>query len=80
MKANKIFWYARARDIKYMGPFTTQLDAFRATIGLDGLPVEGAFVWCTDKEIDDKKEEEHERENTRKKLRNVALSATNSKS
>lgn len=44
-EAPKTQWFARAGDIKRMGPFASHVEAARAVIGLDGAPVEGAFVW-----------------------------------
>ena len=41
----KPYWWARAKDIKHMGPFKTQELAWAGVMGLDGTPVEGAIVW-----------------------------------
>lgn len=41
----RVVWYARAGGIARSGPHATQVEAARATIGHDGLPLEGAFVW-----------------------------------
>ena len=41
-----ITWYARARGVARMGGYATQLDAWNALRGHDGLPVPEATVWC----------------------------------
>lgn len=38
-------YLARAKDIKYMGPYETEREAWAAVMGHDGLPAEGALVW-----------------------------------
>lgn len=43
----KINWYSGTDDIKYMGPFKSQLEAWDALKGLEGFPVKGSKVWCT---------------------------------
>lgn len=43
----KINWYAGSEHIKWMGPYKSQLEAWEAVKGLDGLPVPGFRVWCT---------------------------------
>jgi hypothetical protein len=50
MKQKK-YWYARSEWIIYMGPYKSELEAWKATIGLDGLPAKDAAVWCTDKKL-----------------------------
>lgn len=47
----KIYWYASCAEIKWMGPYETELIAWKALIGLDGLPVPSGRVWCTDKKL-----------------------------
>lgn len=42
-------WYARTDHILWMGPYDTMEQAMRATIGRDGVPVSGAFVWPADR-------------------------------
>ncbi len=41
----KVRWFARGGGVKRMGPFASQVQAAQAIMGLDGEPVEGAFVW-----------------------------------
>ncbi len=43
----RINWYASAPFIKWMGPYESQLEAWEAIRGLDGLPVDEGRVWCT---------------------------------
>jgi hypothetical protein len=40
-----VHWFARCAGIKRTGPFDSQLEATAAIKGLDGEPIEGAFVW-----------------------------------
>lgn len=44
-KPSPVEWFARANGIKRMGPYPTQIAAWRALFGLDGVPVPGATVW-----------------------------------
>lgn len=48
---NKIYWYARGGLVKWMGPYKSQLKAWEALNGLDGLPVEDCVVWCTKEKL-----------------------------
>lgn len=50
-----IYWYAASNCIAWMGPYASQIEAWDATIGLDGLPVQGARVWCTRKRLEVKR-------------------------
>jgi hypothetical protein len=38
-------WMASAPGIAYMGPYASDVEAWRAVRGDDGLPVDGARVW-----------------------------------
>ncbi len=38
-------WFARGGGVKRIGPFVSQVKAVQAVMGLDGEPVDGAFVW-----------------------------------
>lgn len=38
-------WYARGGGIAKAGPFDTESEAAASLINVDGVPVEGAFVW-----------------------------------
>ena len=38
-------WYARARFIKRMGPYKSQLKAWQAVMSVDGTPAPEAAVW-----------------------------------
>jgi hypothetical protein len=49
LRSHSVDWYGRGGDIKRMGPFLTELQAWEALRGLDGEPVEGAAVWCEEK-------------------------------
>lgn len=40
-----ICYYGRAENIKSMGPFDSELEAWEHLCGLNGLPVAGATVW-----------------------------------
>lgn len=42
----RLVWYARAKGIACIGPYDFQHQAWKAIMGLDGLPAEGALVWC----------------------------------
>lgn len=44
-KMNAAVWFARTSEIKRMGPYPDQVAASAALIGLDGHPVDGAYVW-----------------------------------
>lgn len=50
-RPTKVYWYASTPDIKWMGPYPSQIDGWLAVAGLDGLPVSQASVWCTDKRM-----------------------------
>ena len=39
-------YYVMCGEIKKMGPYKTFEEASQATIGLDGYPVSGSFVWA----------------------------------
>ena len=43
--AARVRWFARGGGVRRMGPFASQVKAAQAIMGLDGDPVEGAFVW-----------------------------------
>jgi hypothetical protein len=49
-----LVYFARGEGIKKMGPYTSELRAWQALRGHDGLPVEGATVWPEE----DKEDEE----------------------
>lgn len=57
-QAKKLYWYARTKDISWMGPFTTQERAWEATIGLDGsgCPLPTAQVFCLTTDLSKKKD------------------------
>ena len=40
-----IQWFAKGGQIAKMGPYETQELAAAALITVDGLPIEGAYVW-----------------------------------
>lgn len=42
-------WYARAKNIKYIGPFASQQIAFDAVTTVEGLPAPEAYVWSVAK-------------------------------
>jgi hypothetical protein len=50
-KPTKVAWFFSAGGVGRSGPYPTQLEASAATMGRDGFPVAGAFVWP--EEIDD---------------------------
>jgi hypothetical protein len=41
-----LIWFACAPEIKKMGPYASQVEAWSALMGLDGIPVSGSNVWC----------------------------------
>ena len=41
-----LVWYARCGVADRVGPFHTQLEAFEATVQLQGGHYPNAFVWC----------------------------------
>lgn len=43
---SKTVWFAASKEIFKMGPYKTQLEAWKMMMGLDGRPVEGTWVWC----------------------------------
>jgi hypothetical protein len=46
-KRPKIYWYARTNEIKCMGPYKSEIEAWNSLRGFDGFPVKDAVVWCT---------------------------------
>lgn len=38
-------WMASAPGIRCAGPYVSDIEAWRAVTGTDGLPVDGARVW-----------------------------------
>lgn len=49
MKVKPTVWFARGGDIGRMGPYKSYEEASFALMGVDGFPVEGAFVWAEPK-------------------------------
>jgi hypothetical protein len=45
----EIEYWARANGIKYMGPYETEQDAWRALMTPDDVPAPGACVWIAPK-------------------------------
>lgn len=44
-KQVKLQWFARTSSVARAGPFVSYAEAARYTLGVDGLPLAGAFVW-----------------------------------
>lgn len=44
-KRNNIIFFARSERIAKMGPYNSEVEAWKALRGLDGLPVKDAQVW-----------------------------------
>jgi len=45
-----LVWYARGSNIAKMGPYSSQVKAWASLMKPNGLPIEGATVWCEEKE------------------------------
>lgn len=48
-----IQWFARTEHFARIGPYPSQVDAWRALRGHDGNPVPEATVWCEEVPDDD---------------------------
>ena len=45
--SGKVYWYASTDYVRWMGPYSTQEEAWASTIGLNKVPVKGSIVWCS---------------------------------
>lgn len=49
----KIVWFARGGGIAKQGPYNSQAKAAASLIKTDGYPIEDAFVWPEEIDIDE---------------------------
>lgn len=51
--SESIYWYARIPGVdNFWGPYGSQVEAWKSVMSTEGVPMVGAVVWPTDRELD----------------------------
>jgi hypothetical protein len=51
-RVKTVVWFARGGNVAKQGPYASQVEAAKSLITTNGLPIEGAYVWPEEVELD----------------------------